>query len=310
MILAISLILINVIGIVQSSPSMGPSRKIRTFTVGGHVTHGVNSYNSKLMVDFSGSSTIFTKLGPAHEIGVFTPKGTNASKITASTPKKALMATINPYDFQIGLDFPEGVGPFNIPIARTPTISMQSQDINDRVRPRLFSESGNFKVQGMPYLSAGADKDVSLGEWNKIAGRMTVKCYSQYAVVKIVVKRALPFGIYTMWDVGVTDALKKTEMMSASAFGGLPNVITTDEHGFGYASRKLKYCPFDKCPGSKRCTLYVSLFYHFDHMVYAGSPALDPAGPTIGGVGSNHMQFFVNAKQIIPPQNKVIPGKL
>lgn len=162
----------------------------------------------------------------------------------------------------------------------------------------------------MPYLSAGVDKDVTLGEWNKISGRLSVQCYSNYAYMKLVVKRALPFGVYTMWDVGVTDALKKTEAVSAAPFGGLPNVVTTDENGLGVASRKLKYCPFDKCRGSKRCTLYVSLFYHFDHMVYAGSPALDPAGPSVGGVASNHIQFFLNAKQIIPPQNKFTPYKL
>lgn len=306
--LLLSLFLFHGFIVVYSTPTK--LRRARRFSVNGHVTHGVNSFNSKPMVDFSGSSNIFNDAGPLHEIGVFTPKGTNASKITESTAMKSLMATIDPYDFRIALNFPQGVGPFNVPIARTPTVSLASQNINDRVGPRPFSESGNFMVQGLPYLSAGADKDVTLGEWNKISGRLSVACYRHHAIMKLVVKRALPLGVYTMWDVGVTDALKKTEAISAAPFGGLPNVVTTDENGMGHATRRLKYCPFDRCAGSKRCTLYVSLFYHFDHMVYAGSPALDPAGPSVGGVASNHIQFFLNANQIIPPQNKLNPYKL
>lgn len=106
-----------------------------------------------------------------------------------------------------------------------------------------------------------------------------------------------------MWDVGILEALTEKEAMSASAFGGLPNIITTDKNGNGRISRELKYCPTQKCKGSKRCTIYVSLFYHFDHLVYGAAPTIDDAGPAVGNVGSNHIQIFFNGR-ILQDRNK------
>lgn len=274
------------------------------FGFDGHVTHGVNTFNNKAIVDFSGSSNIFAALGPAHEIGVLQPGAGNASIITEDVPPETLMANIDAFDLQMGLGLPSGVGPFNIPIAKVPTIFAGSMTINNRVTPNEFSDSSDVTLLGSPYLSKRADNNVTLGKWNRASGRISGSCNKNGARVRVQIKNGLPNGVYTMWDVGVRNSVTDQEAISAGPFGGLPNIITTNRAGSGSLRRELNYCPTDKCRGSARCTLYVSLFYHFDHMVYAGSPAIDSAGQAIGMVASNQIQFFINADVIVPQQNR------
>eukprot|EP00178_Gracilaria_changii_P019040 TRINITY_DN55465_c0_g1_i1.p2 TRINITY_DN55465_c0_g1~~TRINITY_DN55465_c0_g1_i1.p2 ORF type:complete len:356 (+),score=54.41 TRINITY_DN55465_c0_g1_i1:1972-3039(+) len=275
----------------------------RFFSVDGHVSHGINTFNDEPIVDLSASSAIFSSFGRIYEIGVLNQDGTNASVITARTPPSALMATIDAFDYQNSLRFPAGVGPFNIPIADAPALTILSQNLNDRVPPNSFADSADPAVIGLPYLSRESDAQITLADWNRMSARIVGKCFNNSAKVKIVVRNALPNGLYTLWDVGVTNPLTEDEGLSAGPFGGLPNVIVTNQRGYGSIFRNLNYCPSDKCAGSRRCTLYVSLFYHFDHMVYGGSPALDFAGQAIGHAAANQIQLFLNGELLIPPQN-------
>ncbi|KAI0559262.1 hypothetical protein FGB62_160g06 [Gracilaria domingensis] len=213
------------------------------------------------------------------------------------------MATIDAFEYQTSLGFPAGVGPFNIPVAEAPALTILSQGLNDRVPPPSFADSSDPSVIALPYLSRESDDQITLGDWNRMSTRIVGKCFNDSAKVKVFVKNALPNGLYTLWDVGVTDPLTPEEGLSAGPFGGLPNVIVTNQRGYGSIMRHLNYCPVNKCPGSKRCTLYVSLFYHFDHMVYGGSPVLDFAGQAVGHAAANQIQIFLNGEILIPPQN-------
>lgn len=274
------------------------------FTIDAHQVHGINSFNNMNLVDFSESSNLFSSFPPIHEIGVFTPGASNASKIFKSTSLDTLVATIDAYDFQVALKFPRGIGPFNVPIAQVPTISVLSTSISDRLTPNSFASSTDPAVREGPYLSKEADGIISLGEWNSAVGQIRGRCVSGTAKVRILLKHALPNALYTAWDIGVANPLTKEEALSTSPFGGLPNVIVTDKNGRGSLFRTVNYCPFDKCKGAKRCTLYISLFYHFDHMVYAAAPALDLAGLAVGHVGSNQLQFFLNGNVISQPSKE------
>lgn len=282
-----------------------PSVARRIFRVEGHVSHGVNSFNNLPIVDFSEASNLFDSYPPLLEIGVFRPGAQNASRIFPDTPLSSVMANIDGADFQNAFGFPRGIGPWNVPLQQVPTIEINSININDRRVPKTFADTRDSFNLGGPYLSAGVDKSITLGDWNRASARIIGLCsHDGTSRVKVQLKNGLPHAVYTMWDIGVSDPLTTKEKLSAGPFGGLPNVMTTKKAGKATLRRKLNYCPFDKCAGSKRCTLYVSLFYHFDHMVYGGSPALDFDGQPIGQVASNQIQIFLNGKPKIQVQNR------
>lgn len=271
-----------------------------SFTIDAHQVHGVNSFNNRPLVDFSESSNIFPA-NPIHEIGVFTPGAFNASRIFKRTAFDRLVANIDSYDTRVVLGNPRGTGPFNVPIAQVPTISTSSRTITDRTRPRSFASSIDPVVLGGAYLSEEVEEFVTLEKWNNAVGRIRARCFAGRAVVRILLKHGLPNALYTVWDIGVLDPLTENESLSGGPFGGLPNVMVSDEDGSASFRRTVNYCPFDKCKGAKRCTLYISLFYHFDHLVYAAAPSLDFGGLPLGQVGSNQLQFFLNARRLSDP---------
>lgn len=207
-------------------------------SIPGHVAHGVNDFNNKLLANYSSSSIIFSSFPPLAEIGVITPGGKNASLITENTPLSSAVATIDAFDFRTFLGFPPGAGPFNIPISRTPTFNLFSTSLLDRVTPSSFESSTDPEVVGQVYLSAAVNNNVTVADWNRAAGRMTVTCRNGKAHVYIEMRNALPNGLFSMWDVGVSMALTPNESLSLSPFGGIPNVLTTDSNGRGSISRR------------------------------------------------------------------------
>lgn len=274
-----------------------PLCECKPFFVDGYVTHGINTFNSRPIVDFSSASNIFTTAGPLHEIGVLNPGGENGSRITDATPTSARLVTVDATQFRDAFGTPRGVGPFNVPIANTPTLFFGSNSVNDRKKPRRFESSASPDFVSDPYLSAGANPDIRLRNWNAARGSVSGRCRRDgTAFVVIKIRNGLPQGVYSIWDIGVRNALTDKESLSVSTFGGSPNALVTDRRGNGKARRELLYCPTQKCKGSKRCTLYVSLFYHFDHMLYGSTPTLDNAGPAIGNIASNHVQIFFNGE--------------
>lgn len=183
-----------------------------SFKIDAHVAHGINTFNNKPITNFTSASRLFSSFGPVPEIGVLNPGGTNASAITSETSLESLMATIDAYNFRMTLGFPQSNGPFNVPIAQSPTIFGQSADINDRIVPIPFSDSNDLSLIDSSYLSKGADSDITLGEWNRISGRMTGYCKEDgTSAVAVQIRNGLPNGIYTLWDVSVLNPLTDNE---------------------------------------------------------------------------------------------------
>lgn len=267
-----------------------------------HQSHGINAFNDKKLFDFSGQSRILSELPPVPEIGVLAPGMKNASRIFEDTPLSTLMANVDAVDFRNLIGNPRGTGPFNVPIAKVPTIIRTSNSLKDRRVPRSFDDSIDPFVREGAYLSAEADGEITLGDWNRATGKITGNCNSRGAVVRVQLRNALPNGLYTIWDIGVTHPLKKREALSIGPFGGLPNVLVTDRNGHASLTRRIRYCPVSQCRGSKRCSLYLSAFYHFDHVIYGASPTLDLGRFPAGQIASNQLQFLLNGEEL---QNRV-----
>ena len=272
----------------------------RRFKLEGFVSHGINTFNDKLMVNYTRSSNIFSTFPPLHEIGVINPdpNAINSSVITKDTPSNSILATIDSFVFHTLLQFPQSVGPFNVPITETPTIFIQSTNINDRKVPNPFSASADPAALGDPYLAGNVKSKITLEDWNRARGRIYGNCKDGKAWIKIKIINGLPNSLYSVTDIGVINPLSPNERLSGGAMGGVPNVLVTDTRGNGVFERPLNYCPFDSCQVATRCSLYIALFYHFDHMTYGFSPSMDAAGQGVGLVGSNHIKFFPNGEMI------------
>lgn len=281
------------------------SSSARTFTLDATISHGFNNFNGKRLADYTASSNLLGSLPPLNEIGVInnSPGALNATVITPSTPLRSVIGSMNAVVFQNTLGFPPGVGPFNIPLQETSVNTAASTELNDRTKPNSFSSTKN-PSNLVAYLPKGADPEISLADWNRPSARITNICRSDgTSTVVVRVRRAFPNALYTVWDTGLADPLTPREAISLSPLGGVVNLIVTDGQGNGSLKRSLNYCLFDKCPRSKRCTAFVSMFYHFDHQNYGAAPTLDAAGPAVGVAGADHLTFAVNGKQLISPQN-------
>ena len=277
------------------------SRKRNGRTISAYVTHGVNAYNGKKIFNFTGVSNIFEGVPPMEDIGVLNedPNAMNATQITEDTPEEALMASMFPYTFHsiMGAGNPMPVGPFNIPIGDTPTVTPKSSSVTDREEPADFSDSGIVENQGnyAAYRRKGA---VTLKDYNAAWGTMKVVCRRDGTAAFKIKMRGIPLGLYTAWDIIITDSMTAQEALMVGPFGGAPNVIATDRRGFGTMERKLNYCPLEPCQGSKRCTIGVIMLYHFDNMVYGAAPELAPQGYGPGNAASHHLMFLTNGKPI------------
>jgi hypothetical protein len=69
--------------------------------------------------------------------------------------------------------------------------------------------------------------------------------------------------------------------------GGLDNTIVADKHGRATLKRQLNYCPLEH----ENPLMYVSLFLHWDHVLYGAGPVMIDQGMIPGRVGSNHLCF-------------------
>lgn len=274
--------------------------QIKTFPA--YVMHGVNVYNGKKIFDFTGVSNKYTAMPPLVDIGVFnpTPNATNATEISEETSKDSLMATLFPWlhHATTGGSKPDPVGPFNVPIFKTPTFTPASRNITDRREPASFEESGDVSKQGNYQVYRWNANGLTLKEYNAAWGWMKVTCRRDgTGSFKIKIK-GIPFGLYTAWDMIVKKPLTAEESTTVSPFGGAPNVIATDRRGFGRMERKLNYCPLTECKDTERCTVGVIMLYHFDHMVYGSGSQLASQGFGPGVAASHHLMFLTNGKAL------------
>ena len=269
--------------------------------VKGLPTHGVNVFNGKKVWNFSQASNILSGLPPMEDIGVLNtePDAMNATSITKDTPADAHMATMFPYMFHklMGAGKPDPVGPFNVPVYSTPTFTPTSSGITDRHEPATFGESAETEKQGN-YEAYRRDGALTLEQYNEAYGRMQINCRGDGTARFHIRMKGVPLALYTAWDIIIKNALTPSEGLMLSPFGGAPNVIATDSRGRGTMSRKLNYCPLDKCMGSERCTAGIIMLYHLDHMVHGSGADLSVQGFGTGPAAANHLMFVTNGKVI------------
>ena len=286
--------------------TIGESRWVKRYSVDGHVSHGVNNFLGKPIADMSQTSNIFTRAGVLYEVGVLNPDphAINASVPIESTPLDTLMASLDAVPTQQAFGFARGVGPYNIPLQDTKVVTLSSKNLTHRSKLSTYASTRGNYASRTAYLPDGADKHITLRDWNRVSSRLVAYCFPDgTSMVDIRLRNALPNAMYSAFDVGVTDAMKTTEAPAPGPLGGVANVIVTDYNGNGRLRRKLNYCLFDKCSEAKRCTVYVNIAYHFDHQNYGAGFFLSPAGPGIGVAGGNQIQFYINGKILIPVQN-------
>ena len=279
-------------------------------TLQGFVSHGVNTYNGEPIADYSSVSPLVPWLQEGvqlQEIGVIDPGSTNAAVITQYTDRSLPVATIRSvFDFFN----PNGnVNPqlFNQPLDAIGSSPSGYTDLTERV-PRITFDNARA---GQIHASKHTNERPTVSDWEQISGQIRLRCrVDGTANARVYVRNAMPEAVYTLWDVGVLSPLTANEQGYAVPFGGIPNVLLTDQRGRGYKTVDLMQCPLRPCEtGADSCTSYISAFYHWDGQVYGGAPAATFAGMPVGVVASNQMVWPTSGEILIDPPTDYWPTR-
>lgn len=276
----------------------------------GYVSHGINVYNDKPIVDYSQASPLVPWLEPdplIKEIGVLNEQegAADATVITEATDRSLPVATTRffPDFFNPG----GAINPdyFNKTLDQIGTNFFGFTNLEQRVPLVPFESAQGTEV----YRSKGSLARPTVGDWEKISGQIRIRCRSEgTARARLTIRDAFPNAVYTLWDVGALNPLTPAEQGYGVPFGGLPNILLTDSNGCGYTEVELPTCPTRPCEaGAESCISYVSAFYHWDSQVYGGTPAADFAGAPVGAVAANHIVWPMSGTPWMEPQNKFIP---
>ncbi|MCY7294720.1 hypothetical protein [Alteromonas sp. a30] len=144
------------------------------------------------------------------------------------------------------------------------------------------------------------NEDITLGDWMKVRGIMTIKCDDEGgATLNIKARNLVVNGAYTMWGVFERDFSGdgNIDNMAPSALGGAPNIVVPDEKGRGSITRFLNFCPLTE-PTLK----IVTLAYHSDANVYGAVPELGLLGYPGGTTTHDHISFAVNVVSKVLPE--------
>lgn len=262
-------------------------------TVPGFVAHGINTYNGRAIADYSKASPRVPWLNPpvpVREIGVLEEGAWDAGTITAATDRTLPVATTRSF-----FDFFNPTGEIDQQLVNQPLDVIGSNyfgflSVDDRIVPTPFPSAG-----AVPEIHRAKEVIAAptVGQWEAISGKMTVKTRSDgTAVVRITIRNGFPNGVYTLWDIGALNPLSEGEDGYAVPLGGIPNVLVTDAQGCGFSRIEVPYSPLRPCEnGASSCTSYVSAFYHWDGQVYGGSPAATFANAATGVYAGNQIVF-------------------
>ena len=109
------------------------------------------------------------------------------------------------------------------------------------------------------------DVPITVGDWFKASGKMTVSCHSDGTAKVIARFRDLipnaVYGMYATWLIVLPETSSPT--FAPMAFGGVPSIVATDNNGRATFIRSLNYCPMDKSPDNS-VIMFVNLGYHAD----------------------------------------------
>ncbi len=273
----------------------------------GYVVHGINTYNGKPIVDYSGVSPLVPYLtaSPAvNEVGVYQEGLDYSGTISSETDRNTPVATTRSF-----FDYfnPEGsieLDTINIPLGEIGSnfLGPDFTSLDKRVTPVSFSESGS---EPSLFRKKGFVINPTVRDWEKMSGKMSVKeGENDLYTVEITFRGAFPNAIYTLWDVGTLNPLTTKESGYAIPLGGLPNIVVTDENGCGFAKLELKYDLSRPCEaGARSCSSYVSAFFNWDNSAYGASAAATWAKAPTGVYGGNQMAWPTSGTTLIEPQN-------
>ncbi len=283
----------------------------KSVDISGYVVHGINNYNGKAVVDYSGVSPAVPYLNaypPVNEIGVYQEGSYYSGTIFYYTDRNLPVATTRAF-----FDYfnPGGYidrDTVNIPLGKVGSnfLSPEFTSLDKRMTPVPFNESG---TEPSIYRKQGFAINPTVGDWEKISGKLSVKEDKNGLFdVLVTIRDAFPNAIYTMWDVGTLNPLTSDETGYAVPLGGLPNIIITDKNGCGFARFKLKYDLTRACKaGASSCSSYVSAFYNWDNGAYGASAAATWARAPTGVYGGNQMAWPTSGTALIKPQNDFLP---
>lgn len=277
----------------------------------GFPTHGTNNYYGEFIHDYS-EDTNYPLLvdGPWYQVGLLNPDGPREELPVAGDDLDRPLATTS--DMVENFIAPGLYDPFdpifNKPFNALGTLFFGSQGLYDRV-PVVPHEVCNPTVFDVSYCTReGAIQNPTLGQWNRIQARLVIKHKPDGSDdIQVVVRRALPQTIFSIWLVGVTDNFEPNPMLTATPLGGIPNVIVTDKDGSGEARVSVNVPILKPCERGvgKGCQLYVSLVWHPDGVVFGGTPSVDfISDPAVPGTPGLPVGVIGSAQAFIPLQGK------
>jgi hypothetical protein len=279
--------------------------------IAGYVIHGINNYNGEAVVDYTGVSPAVPYLNaypPVDEIGVYQEGSDYSGTIYYYTDRDLPVATTRAFFDYFNPSGDIDLDTVNIPLGEVGSnfLSPEFTSLDKRLTPVSFDESG---IEPSIYRKKGFAINPTVGDWEKISGKLSVKeDKSGMYNVLVTIRDAFPNAIYTMWDIGTLNPLTGDETGYAVPLGGLPNIIVTDKNGCGFARFKLKYDLTRACePGASSCSSYISAFYNWDNGAYGASAAATWAKAPTGVYGGNQMAWPTSGTALIEPQNEFYP---
>jgi len=129
--------------------------------------------------------------------------------------------------------------------------------------PAMADTDGN----PFPPTKNQPDNPITVGDWLKAQGKMTIWCYPNgYSKVKAKFRHLVPNSVYSLVATWLTIPPGETLPTFASiAFGGVPNVLSSNSRGNAVFVRELSYCPMDVAPDGS-VIMFANLGYHADGM--------------------------------------------
>jgi len=163
---------------------------------------------------------------------------------------------------------------YNIPVDGTDPLPLRQVPtlyITDGSNPVVIDESisAEYMTRGLVY--PGSPNPITFGDWIKGGdSKLKIKVFKNgMSKVKMKIKGLLPNSLYGVWQFNQAGG-------PPGPFGGIPNIIVTDDEGNATMKRKL---PFNV----NEIVDSLILVYHSDHRIYGGTPSLvrTQGGPDI-----------------------------
>ncbi|TDF39724.1 hypothetical protein EYS14_09470 [Alteromonadaceae bacterium M269] len=256
---------------------------------------GTNRFCGQLLWTFEDQGVVplsFRQVG-AHHPGSERPDELTTDNCTSDQ----VLATI--HDPVLSFD-PPGPAPAIVP---APDVRLENIPIRDVPRTPDGFQGGGAGVRTLlqspdeatnpsnpfPALLNQPSDQITLGDWASAKGRLSYTCRDDgTAEVSARFSNLVPNGLYSMWGIWRITIPFAGDITSASPFGGVPNVVTTNERGRARFSRELPFCPSEESEDGS-LLLWVSVVYHADSAISAG--VAETAGAVVQFVDVNGESF-------------------